>query len=168
MHVSCFILVIIFAVVSCHQPQIINTIKMAGNTKLKLRWLVACLGRKQKNFTIDQGNRPVRVDRDIYDDPGCSTAEMEYDSLGLQQTKEALSDGIVALLNNSGSSEESVEMLLPNDLDTAMRYEDDEQQLRKDYSSVNVRTCKSKVCGVKDSWKSISFIKPHSLNRAMF
>jgi len=145
---------------------------MTGDIKLKdghLRWLVACLGRKQKKLTIDRGNRPVRVDRDIiYDDPGCSTAEMEHDSLGLQQTKEALSDGIIALLNNSGSSEESVEMLLSNDLDTAMRYEDDEQQLRKDYSSVNVRTCKSKVCGVKDSWKSISFIKPHSKNRAMF
>lgn len=93
-----------------------NTIKMAGNTKLKLRWLVACLGRKQKKLTIDQGNRPVRVDIDEDEDPICSTAEMEHDSLGLQQTKEALSDGIVALLNNSGSSEESVEMLLSNDL----------------------------------------------------
>ena len=130
---------------------------MTGDTKIKdghLRWLVACLRRKK--LGIDQGEDE---DRNL------------HDSLGLQQTKEALSDGIVALLNNSGSSEESVEMLLSNDLDIAIRFEDGEhQQLRKDYSSVTVRTCKSKVCGVcnKDSWKSISFIKTHSKNRAMF
>jgi len=145
---------------------------MNDDTKLKdgrLRWFVACLRRRQRKLGLDQGNRPVRVDRDEDEDPGCSTAEIEHGSSGLQQTKEALPDGIVALLNNSGSSEESVEILLSNDLDTAMRYEDDEQQqLQKDYLSVNVRTCKSKVCGVKDSWKSISFIKPHSKNRAMF
>ena len=102
------------------------------------------MNKKQKKLTVDQGNRPVRVEET--DDPGCSTAEMEHDSLGLQQTKEALSDGIVALLNTSRSSEESVEMLLSNDLDTAMRLEDDKhQQLRKEYSSVNVRTCKSRA-----------------------
>ena len=157
---------------SCIKPQITNyTIKMTSDTKLKdchLRWLVACLRRKQKKLTIDQGNCPVRMD--IEDD---EDSNLEHDSLGLQQTKEALSDEIVALLNNSGSSEESVEMLLSNDLVTTMRLEGDkQQQLRKEYSSVNVRTCKSKVCrmcwGREARRGKVSFIKTHSKNRAMF
>lgn len=89
---------------------------MTGDTKLKdghHRWFVACLRRKQKKLTIDQGRMDIEDDED---------SNLEHDSLGLQQTKEALSDEIVALLNNSGSSEESVEMLLSNDLVTTMSW----------------------------------------------
>ena len=103
-----------------------------------------------------------------------SSNETESNSLDLNpdhwETATTISDGVVVLTSNISDDESSVEVMdLSFDQDTAKQFIDyDKKKLAQVHSNMNVRRCKSKLCGVCQKTKGVCFIKARSKKKAMF
>ena len=98
-----------------------------------------------------------------------SSNETESDSPDVNpnhwETATTISDGVVVLTSNSSEDgDSSVEVLdLSFDRDTVKQFIDyDKKKLGQVHSNMNVRRCKSKLCGVCQKTKDICFVKARS------